>query len=140
MGIRLLSGRPFTSADTANSRAVGIINRGMARRFWPGENPVGRHVTYARESITVEIVGVAEDVKVGELGDDTAYNQLYVPYGQRPFLTMSLITRGGARVAGEARNAILAIDADQPVGAIRSMDEVISRSISTPRLRTTLGA
>jgi len=137
MGIRLLNGRPF-AADTADRPAVGIINRGMARRFWPSENPIGRHVTYARESITVEIVGVAEDVKVGELGDDTPYDQLYVPYGQRPFLTMSLITRGDARVAGEARSAILTIDPDQPVAAIRSMNEVIARSISTPRLRTTL--
>jgi putative ABC transport system permease protein len=138
MGIRLLNGRPFTAADTAARPAVGIINRGMARRFWPGENPIGRHVTYARESITVEIVGVAEDVKVGELGDDTDYDQLYVPYDQRPFLTMSLITRGDARVAGEARSAILTVDPDQPVASIRSMNEVIARSISTPRLRTTL--
>jgi putative ABC transport system permease protein len=138
MRIPLLRGRSFTPADTAGTRAVGIINEGMARRFWPKEDPIGRHITYARESITVEIVGVAADVKIGGLGDETAYNQLYVPYRQRPFLTMNLITRGSAGVGADLRRTILGIDPDQPVSQIRSMDDVISNSLSTPRLRTAL--
>jgi putative ABC transport system permease protein len=138
MGIPLLKGRPFTAADTAASQAVGIINEEMARRFWPNQNPVGRHVTYARESITVEIVGIAANVKIGDLGDDSPYNEMYVPYRQRPFLTMSLVARGSASAAAGARRAVLSIDADQPVAAIRGMDEVISRSLSTPLLRTAL--
>jgi putative ABC transport system permease protein len=95
-------------------------------------------VTYARESITVEIVGVAANVKIGDLGDNSPYNEMYVPYRQRPFLTMSLITRGPASAAGDARRAVLSIDADQPVAAIHGMDEVIARSLSTPLLRTAL--
>jgi putative ABC transport system permease protein len=117
---------------------VAIINETMARRFWPKEDPIGRHVIYARESITVEIVGIAADVKIGGLGDNSPYNELYVPYRQRPFLTMSLIARGPASIASAARREILAIDADQPVAAVRTMDEVIADSVSQPRLRTTL--
>ena len=138
LGIRLIRGRVFTPADTAATRQVAIINETMARRFWPKEDPIGRHVIYARESITVEIVGIAADVKVGGLGDNNPYNELYVPYRQRPFPTMYLITRGPAGIASVARREVLAIDADQPVAAVRTMDEVLAESVSQPRLRTIL--
>lgn len=138
MTIPLIKGRAFTSSDTAASHPVGIINEAMARRFWPKRDPIGQHVTYARESITVEIVGVAADIKITSLGDDSSYNQMYVPYRQRPFLTMWLITQGPVSVASAARRAVLAIDADQPVGAARTMEERIADSVSEPRLRTSL--
>jgi putative ABC transport system permease protein len=138
VGIPIVRGRAFTAADTAATHQVAIINETMAHRFWPKEDPIGRHVTYAREAFTVEIVGIAGDVKVGGLGDNNPYNELYVPYRQRPFLTMWLITRGPASVASAARREILAIDADQPVAAVRTMSEVIADSVSQPRLRTTL--
>jgi predicted permease len=138
LAIPIRRGRTFTAADTALSPQVAIINETMARRFWPKEDPIGRHLTYARESITVEIVGVAGDVKVGGLGDTNPQNELYVSYRQRPFLTMSLITRGPASVASAVRREILAIDADQPVAAVRTMDDVLSASVSQPRVRTTL--
>jgi putative ABC transport system permease protein len=136
--IPILRGRSFTAADTAVTAQVAIINETMARRFWPGEDPIGRHVIYARESIRVEIVGVAGDVKVGGLGDNNPNNEMYVSYRQRPFLTMFLITRGPAGIASAARREILAIDADQPVAAVRTMDQVIADSVSQPRLRTLL--
>jgi putative ABC transport system permease protein len=117
---------------------VAIINETMARRFWPKEDPIGRHLTYSRESVTLEIAGIAADVKIGGLGDSSPNNELYVPYRQRPFLTMWLITRGPASIASAAQREILAIDADQPVGAVRTMDEVLADSVSQPRLRTTL--
>jgi putative ABC transport system permease protein len=138
LGIPIVRGRIFTPADSATTPQVAIINETMARRYWPKEDPIGRHVIYARESIPVEIVGIAADVKIGGLGDKTPYNQLYVSYRQRPFLTMFLITRGPSSIASAARREILAIDADQPVAAVRTMDEVIAESVSQPRLRTTL--
>ncbi|HEX4594770.1 MAG TPA: ABC transporter permease [Bryobacteraceae bacterium] len=138
LGIPIVSGRAFTPADSATTTPVAIINETMARRFWPKEDPIGRHLIYARESITVEVVGIAADVKIGGLGDKTANNQLYVPYRQRPFLTMFLITRGPSSIASAARREILRIDADQPVAAVRTMDEVIAESVSQPRLRTAL--
>jgi putative ABC transport system permease protein len=138
LGIPLLAGRGFNDADTASAPLVGIINETMARHFWPNENPIGQHVIYARESLRVEIVGIAADVKIGGLGDNTAYNQMYVPYRQRTFLSMWLITRGSSSVASAARQEILSIDRDQPIGAVRTMDEVIANSVSQPRLRTAL--
>jgi putative ABC transport system permease protein len=138
MRIPLMNGRPFTDADNADSHAVGIINEGMARRFWPNENPIGRHVIYARESINVEIVGVAANVKIGDPGDQDSYNQIYVPYAQRPFLTMSLVVRGPAGPAADARQAVAGLDRDLPVAAMLPMDEVMARSLSKPRLRMIL--
>jgi predicted permease len=138
LAIPIHRGRAFTSADTAASQPVAIINETMARRFWPNEDPIGRRVIYARESIVLEIVGIAADVKIGGLGDNGPNNEVYVPYRQRPFLTMSLITRGPASIASAARREILAIDADQPVAAVRTMDEVIADSVSQPRVRTML--
>jgi putative ABC transport system permease protein len=117
---------------------VAIINETMARHFWPNQDPIGQHVIYARESIKLEIVGIAADVKVIGLGDNGPNNELYVPYRQRPFLTMWLITRGPASIAAAARHEILSIDSDQPVAAVRTMDEVIADSVSQPRLRTML--
>jgi len=138
LAIPILKGRSFTAADTASSPLVGIINETMARRFWPKQDPIGQHVIYARESINVEIVGVAADVKIGGLGDQSSYEEFYVPYRQRPFLTMWLITRGPVNIASAVRREILSIDPDQPVAAVRTMDEVISNSVSQPRLRTML--
>ena len=136
--IPIIRGRTFTAADMPATQQVAIINETMARRFWPKEDPIGRHLTYARESITVEIVGIAGDVKVGGLGDNNPNNELYVSYRQRPFLTMWLITRGPASIASAARREIQGIDADQPVASVRTMDEVLADSVSQPRLRTTL--
>jgi putative ABC transport system permease protein len=138
LGIPIIRGRTFTAADTAATQQVAIINETMARRFWPKEDPIGRHIIYARESIRVEIIGIAADVKVGGLGDNNPNNELYVSYRQRPFLTMWLITRGPASIASAARREIQGIDADQPVASVRTMDEVLAESVSQPRLRTVL--
>ena len=138
MGIPLLAGRGFTRADTADSPPVAIINEAMARHYWPNETPIGQHMIYARESIRVEIVGVAANVKLNGLDEKSPGGEFYVPYSQRSFLTMWLITRGPSNIASAARREILAIDPEQPVADIRTMDEVIARSVSEPRLRTAL--
>ena len=110
----------------------------MARRHWPDQNPVGKHITYSREGVTVEIVGVAGDVKLAGLGESTAQELFYVPYRQRPFLTMWLLARGPSSVAAPARRAIAAIDPEQPVTNVGTMEASISDSVSKPRLRTAL--
>jgi putative ABC transport system permease protein len=138
LGIPLRTGRAFVQADTAGAPHVAIVNETMVRRYWPNENAVGKHVTYGREGGVVEIVGVAADVKIGGLGDNGAYNQLYVPYSQRPYLTMWLIARGPASIAAAASREILAIDPEQPVSSVRAMEEVISDSVSEPRVRMAL--
>lgn len=138
LGVAITRGRRFTDADNAGAPLAAIINEGMAKRFWPNQDPIGRHIVYSRESLSVEIVGVAAEVKSGGLADSGASNELYVPYRQRPFLTMSLLVRGPESVAGSLRAALASVDPDQPAAAIRPMNDVISNSLSAPRLRTML--
>jgi putative ABC transport system permease protein len=138
LGIPIVAGRAFSRADTPDSPLVAIISRAMVRSYWPNQNPIGQHMIYARESIRVEIVGVAGDVKLGGLGQASFDSEFYVPYSQRPFLTMFLVTRGPTNVAASVRREILAIDPEQPVANVRTMNEVIAQSVSQPRLRTAL--
>jgi putative ABC transport system permease protein len=138
MGIPLLGGRAFTAADRADAPLVAVINQGMARHFWPDGSAIGQHIIYSRESVKVEIVGIVGDVNIGGLGNDTPYDVLYVPYRQKPYLTMYAIAKGPASIASAARREINAIDPEQPVADVRTMEDVISASVSEPRLRTAL--
>ena len=141
MGIPLLKGRVFSEADSLETSRVAIINQTMAQLFWPNEDPLGRRLTYSREQLTVEIVGVVGDVKINGLGATTAAEQMYVPYRQRPTLAMSLVTRAAgipANLTSAVRQEVLAMDPDQPVANVRTMDDVISDSVTQPRLRTVL--
>ncbi len=137
MGIRLRSGRDFNEDDNESGTAVVEINETMARRYWPGENPVGRKITYSREHVRVEIIGVVSDVKFGTL-DSPPEEEMYVPYRQRPALAMSVVVRSTADPApltSAVRLAVLTLDKDQPITNIRTMENLVSGSLSQSRLR-----
>ena len=141
MRIPLLQGRAFTLADSAGAPRVAIINQTMARRQWPGENPIGRRFAYSREQVSVEVVGVAADVKFSALGDNTPYDEMYVPYWQKPWLRMSLLVRGSgdaALLTSSIRHQIARIDAGQPVANVQTMEGALSDSVARPRLETAL--
>ena len=138
MGIPVLSGRTLTGADNAAAPLVGVINQTMARRHWPNEDPIGKRIVYSREALTLEIVGVAADIKIAGLDSPAPYEQLWVPYRQKPWLTMFVVTRSPVSMASAIRHEVLTIDQDQPVTNVQTMHEVISDSLSEPRLRTAL--
>jgi putative ABC transport system permease protein len=93
LGIDLRAGREFSDHDAQGSRMVAIINESMARRFWPGEDPVGKHLTAGRtRPVTREIVGVVGDVKHERL-DAGPKAELYVPYLQTPNFFMHIVVR-----------------------------------------------
>lgn len=138
IGVPLVKGRWFTDADRAETRPVVVVNQTMARRYWPNDDPIGKHLTYSREHITCEVVGVVGDTKMRGLNGGGPSEQMYVPYRQKPFLAMWLVTRSAsdpASVASSVRRELLAIDADQPVTDVRTMEDVIADSVARPRLR-----
>lgn len=141
MGIPLLNGRAFSNADRAETPTIAVINQAFARHYWPNDNPIGRHLTYSREHITCEIVGVVGDTKYAGLDAQGPAEQMYVPYRQRAWLAMWLVARAAgdaASLTSAIRHEVLAIDPDQPVSEIRTMEDVVSDSVARPRLRTAI--
>jgi putative ABC transport system permease protein len=143
MGIRLLQGRWFTSSDTANSPTVAVINETLARRVWPGENPIGKRLRWGRPEMYtpwLEVVGVVADVKSYGVESATPL-QTYVPFAQSPPTNFWLV----ARTIGEpllaapgVERAIHSIDKDLPVSSIRSMDQLLGNSLAARRLTLVL--
>jgi putative ABC transport system permease protein len=134
--VPLISGRAFTDQDTAQSTKVLIVNETMARRLWPGESPLGRHITIWRdEKFPREIVGVVGETK-GSLENEPA-QQMYVPYAQDSTwssLSVVICTSGDpARFSSAIRNEVRAMDKGSPVYNVRTMNDVLATSVATRR-------
>lgn len=151
MGIPLTEGRPFTTADREGSNGVVIINDAMARRFWPGQDPLGNRIRTAFPKVNapwrpkssnawLTVIGIARGVK--EIGPSyESEPELYLPYLQNPSALMRLVIRGGAEnadLSSGVRREVLAVDKDQPVTDIKSMNQILSESSFRRRLITLL--
>jgi putative ABC transport system permease protein len=144
MGMRLLKGRAFTAADTAEAPRVAVINETLARRIWPGEDPIGKRLvpgTPTSQNPWCEVVGVVADVKLEGLEHDTPM-QVYLPLHQRPrspTLWLVVRTTGDPMQAVAAvERTIHAVEKDLPVYSIRSMDQLLGSSLATRRLTLVL--
>ena len=141
MGIPLVQGRMFNERDTAAGPRVMIINESMARRYFQDQNPLGKRITYTLDRLTCEIVGVVRDAKTSVV-QTQASAEMYVPYPQRTVPRMMLVVRGSSAdplsLSKEVRNQVQAVDKEQPVAKIRTMDQVIADTLSQPRFMTTL--
>jgi predicted permease len=142
MRIPLLAGREFTDADGAGSAGVLLISTSTARRFWPGEDPIGKHIKDAGENRWRTVVGVVGDVRQHSLSHglpDWISGVLYMPYaqsiredGQIP-AAMTLLVK--ARPDSERlRNVIRSLaeqqDPNVPVSRVQPLEDVVSGSIS----------
>jgi predicted permease len=134
MRVPLQAGREFTDADKAGSPNVVIVNQALARRYWPNQNPIGKHIVLGRQPAS-EVVGVAIDVKNRGLALDPQV-QLYFPFSQIPWGNMNLLVRTATDPHGmvsAVRAQIAAIDSDQPVTSIQTVDELMDGSRAQPR-------
>jgi len=135
MRVPLKLGREFTDADNARAPKVIIVNETFARRYWPNQNPVGKHVVIGRWPDPAEVVGVAADVKNRGLAQDTQA-QLYLAFPQLPWGNMNLLVRTAVApqtMASAVRAQISAVDPDQPVTAIQTVNELMDGSRAQPR-------
>jgi predicted permease len=88
-----LRGRYFTEAeDDGNKPSLFVVNRTFARRFFPGEDPIGKHVAYEGTKTPIEIIGEIEDIKEGQL-DSPNQPVIYVPFNQWGFLSYNMVVR-----------------------------------------------
>ena len=135
MRVPMLGGRGFTAADDAHAPKVVIANEVFARRFWPGENPVGKHVLVGRGPEPSEVIGIAANIRNKGLAEDTQA-QLYLPFPQLPWGDMNLLVRTAVpplSMAQPVRAQIVAVDPDQPVTAVQTVDELMDVSRAQPR-------
>jgi putative ABC transport system permease protein len=150
MGIPLLKGRFISEQDTQNSPTVVVIDEYMARGLFAGDDPIGKRLTIQGigpiPDIPCEIVGVVGHVKHFGLDADSQQKiqyQFYFPFMQTPDLFLSQMVEGAvvvartktdpASLADEVKNQVLAVDKDQPVNNVRTMEQIISASISQQR-------
>jgi putative ABC transport system permease protein len=141
LGIPLLSGRLFDQHDTTQSAWVAIVNEAFAKKFFPGMNPIGKHITYSTDRITCEIVGVVRNVRVSQQ-DAQIDEQIYLPVSQRPWLVATLLVRAN-RLEGMSaaiRQRVRAADPEQAVGEIIPMDQILANRLGRPRSTTSLVA
>ena len=145
MGIPLLQGRFFTSSDQVSSSKVVVIDNVLAQTFFRGENPVGQTLTVGHWG-AARIVGVVGHVRHWGLDDPGTYNprQIYIPVYQLPdsmvtdfFRNLTLLVRTTlppAAVMPSVRDVVNASSPDQPVYAIKTIDDVVSESMSSRNL------
>jgi predicted permease len=140
MRIPIRYGHEFTDHDDAKAPRVVMVNEALVRRYWPKENPVGKHILLGRQPGPSEIVGVLGDVPNLAVGTDPQ-PEIYVPFAQIPSATQNLIVRtaGDPRsVTAAVRARVLALDRDQPVTGVQSMDELLETGAAQPRFTTYL--
>src|ERR1700722_4439904 len=144
MGIPLLRGRYFTEHDGSLSTHVLIVSESLAKKYWPGEDPLGKRLKWGTAESSdgwLTIVGVVGDVKQGPLDTVTALHT-YEPYaqlGSAPWLRIAVRSQGEpASVAASVRAAVSGLDHQLALGNVQPMDEVISRSTAGRRFSLSL--
>ena len=143
MGIPLLRGRNFSDADNETAPDVALVNSTLARRFFTDGDPIGKRFLWGqpgKDEKWITIVGVVADTRLYGL-DNPARLEVYSPYRQRPSADMSLVVRSAvdpASLTSSIRAAVAAIDKDQPLFDIHTMQQLVDDSISTRRLTLVL--
>jgi len=132
--IPVLQGREFSLTDNANSNAAVIVDRAFVMRYFPNENPIGRHIKPVEESETqnkwLEIVGVVGDVNEF-LGQQDSRPHFFEPFLAYPTGSMNFVVRTRSAPAGFSdmmRRAIWAVDRNQAIASVRTMQDVIADS------------
>jgi putative ABC transport system permease protein len=147
LGIPLLRGRQLDERDRRGTNAV-LINQVMADKFWPGQDPIGRHFGQGRAPDAgrtndnwYEVVGVIGNVRSFGLAASTPY-EFYRNTDQVPYRTMTVVIRSNgidpAALIPTARGIVATLDPQLPITGVQSMEEVVRASVGQPRLLSAL--
>jgi putative ABC transport system permease protein len=144
IGIPLLGGRAFTDGDAGSTPEVAIVNDVLARRYWPAENPVGKHINMSGlpRGPWMEVVGVVGSIRSRKLSDDPA-PEMYRPYMQYlgPAFGSSLVIRttgDPSALTAAIRHEIHTRYPAQPIGDVKLMTDVVAQSVELPKFYTAL--
>ncbi|MGH9929529.1 MAG: FtsX-like permease family protein, partial [Pyrinomonadaceae bacterium] len=138
MQIPLLKGRYFSDQDDLGVPVV-IINEALARSYFPAEDPVGKQMIIdVGEPLQAEIVGVVGNVRHFLL-EVAPLHEMYLPFNIFPETNLVVRTKvAPLSLAGAVRNEIRALDKDQPISQVRTMDQLVANSVADSRFRTVL--
>ncbi len=140
LGIRLTQGRAFAVRDREGAPLVAIINEALARRIWPGENPIGKRIsTGMGRPSEHEIVGVFADIRQRQLDSDPRL-QICVPSAQEPMRSAYLAVRttGAAAPVAAIRQRMAALDPNLAISDVAPLNERVAESIAQRRFATGL--
>jgi predicted permease len=153
MRISLLRGRQFTEADTTGNPRTAVVSAETARRFWPGQDAVGKHLRFVGQTDWCTIVGVASDVRGYDLRHsipDFMDGLIYVPYGPGATLEdgntpaeMTLVIRSASaapQLEESLRSLASSLNPETPVSEVKPMPMILSGATSAPRAITSLFA
>jgi putative ABC transport system permease protein len=134
LGVPMISGRDFSHRDVTNGERVAIINRRMAERFWPGQDPLGKRLKIGwtqNDNPWMVVVGIVDNIRHFGLDSDVR-PEFYAPYSQLAWPTMTIT----AKTVGEPmlwqatlREIIKSVDPDLPIAQVRSMETVVGSSV-----------
>jgi predicted permease len=146
MGIPLLRGRFLTDQDNEHSPAVIVIDANLAKKFFPNEDPIGKHLNLGIFEAKPEIVGIVGHVEhwgLGDTGHQTLQSQMYTPVWQLPEQLWPLLAGGSGYVArssqseglaGKLREAASRFDTSAVLYDVKPMEEIVAGSISSQKL------
>jgi putative ABC transport system permease protein len=143
LSIPLEAGRFFSAQDSESAPRVAIISESAARRFWPGENPIGKQLrVHVNEPIKAprEIVGIVGDVRTRAM-DTAPVPVIYTPHTQYGPESMTIVVRGTgdpASLVTPMKAALASIAPGVAIGRVRSMDDLVAANVAEPRFRTLL--
>jgi putative ABC transport system permease protein len=145
MGIPLLTGRWFTESDASEDSSLAIVTAATAKRFWPGQNAIGKHIRFVGEKDWRTVVGVVADVRAYDLqknAPDWIKGTVYVPHsrkatveGGRMPAEMTIAVRTASddlQVEAMLRRVVTGLNQEAPVSEMKFMGSVISEALSTP--------
>jgi putative ABC transport system permease protein len=139
MGIPLVRGRYFDAHDTEDAPPVAIIDEAMARKYWPGEDPLGQRIVFegtAQQPRWREVVGIVGHVKTQGLEGESRV-QYYIPYAQSgngSNLFLAVRTEGDpAALAPAVRGAVAGVDKEMPVYRVTTMERMVADSMAQRR-------
>ena len=138
MSVPVLKGRPLSAQDTEDSPLSALVNETMAKELWPGEDPLGKRIKFVGSDTPAPwrtVVGVVSDVSQYGL-DKKAPKQIYLPESQFPTSSMSLVVHTSSdpkTLIAPVRREVYAIDKEQAVYSVATMEQLMSDSISLRR-------
>ncbi len=145
MKIPLLAGRAFTERDDAHSPGVVIVNETFAKRHFPNESPIGKHVkpgiAHEGEPVWREIVGVVKDVKHRQSLSRDYEPEYYLPHAQMPINSMNLIVRATndpRSLARSLQHEVQSLDRDIPVFRIKTLEQYLGVAVAQPKFNALL--